>query len=110
MSTTTIAPTAPAAARLPDYRLTRRGRLAVLVLALLVLAAVGVAFAGNSMATAEREATETIVVAPGETLWSIASDVSDGDDVRDTMDHLVQLNDLADVSLDAGQRLEVPVD
>ena len=92
----------------PDVRLTRRGRLLVFVLAFVVLVAVGVAFASGSVATSEPEATETVVVEPGQTLWEIASTVSDGRDVRDTMEHLVDLNGLDSVVLDAGQSLEVP--
>lgn len=93
----------------PDYRLTRRGRLVVFVLALLVLVAVGVAFAGGSMATSEPEATETVVVEPGQTLWEIAAASSDGHDVRDRVEHLVDLNELDSLVLDAGQHLTVPV-
>ena len=101
MSTTTTT-------HVPDYRLTRRGRLVVFVLAFLALVAIGLACAGGSMATGEREATETVVVEPGQTLWEIASSASEGRDVRDMMDHLVDLNGLDSVALDAGQRLEVP--
>ncbi len=105
--------TITATARLSDvpaYRLTRRGRLVVFLLAFLALVALALVFAGGSMATSEPESTETVVVAPGQTLWSIASDVSEGRDVRDMMDHLVDLNELDSVALGAGQRLEVPVD
>ncbi|MEO9323213.1 LysM peptidoglycan-binding domain-containing protein [Nocardioides sp. C4-1] len=92
----------------PVYRLTRRGRLVVFVLAFLAVIAVGVALASGSMATSEAEQTTTIVVEPGQTLWSIASSVSDGDDVRDTLEHLVDLNGLDTKVLQAGQELEVP--
>ncbi len=104
------APAKPAAPgpRTPVYRLTRRGRLVVVVLALLVLAAIGMVFAAGSVATSEAEVTETVVVAPGETLWSIASETAGDGDVREMMQHLVDLNGLDDVALAAGQRLEVP--
>ena len=102
MSSTTTAYT-------PIYRLTRRGRLVVFALGFLVLVAIGVAFAGGSMATEEKEPTEVVVVAPGDTLWQLASDVADDGDVRDMMDHIVSLNDLDSVALAAGQRLEVPL-
>ena len=94
----------------PIYRLTRRGRLVVFALAFLVVVAIGVAFAGGSMATGDKEATETVVVAPGDTLWEIASGVADDGDVRDMMSHISDLNQLDSVALAAGQRLEVPVD
>ena len=92
----------------PVYRLTRRGRVVVFLLAFLVLAAAALVLAGGSVATSEPEATETVVVAPGQTLWSIASEHSEGRDVRDAMDHLVDLNDLDTPVLAAGQRLVVP--
>lgn len=103
---TTIAGTA--ATYPPTYRLSRRGRAVVFLLGFLVLLAIGIVFAGGSVATGEKETTTTIVVAPGQTLWDVASDVSEGGDVRDAMTHLVELNDLDSVVLDAGQRLEVP--
>ena len=100
----------PSAERAPDYRLTRRGRLVVLLAGLFVLMAVGVAFAGISLAAEEPEVTETIVVSPGDTLWGLASELSDGGDVRSMMRHIEQLNSLDSVSLDAGQRLRVPAE
>ena len=106
---TTSAMSTMTATHVPVYRLTRRGRLVVFLLAFVALVAIGVAFAGGSMATPESEATETLVVQPGQTLWEIASDASDGRDVRDMMDHLVDLNDLDSVVLGAGQQLAVPV-
>ncbi|WP_148613875.1 LysM peptidoglycan-binding domain-containing protein [Nocardioides rubriscoriae] len=98
------------APHVPAYRLTRRGRVVVFLFAFLALIALALVFAGGSMATSEPEATQTVVVEPGQTLWSIAADVSDGRDVRDMMDHLVDLNELDSVALGAGQHLEVPVD
>lgn len=98
------------ATRVPVYRLTPRGRLVVFLLALSALAALALVLAGGSVASGEAEATSTVVVAPGETLWSIASEASDGRDVRDMMDHLVAINGLDSVVLAAGQQLEVPVD
>lgn len=94
----------------PQYRLTRRGRLVVLVLALVALLAVGVVFAQGSVATQEKRQTETIVVAPGDTLWDIASARADDGDVTSMMRHVRDLNDLDSVVLVAGQQLIVPAD
>ncbi|WP_232677464.1 LysM peptidoglycan-binding domain-containing protein [Nocardioides sp. R-C-SC26] len=102
---------ASAARRVPTYRLTRRGRLVVFGFALVMLAAIGIAFASGSMATEEKAVTETIVVAPGDTLWDIAGEaaaVTGTDDVREMMRHIEGLNDLDGVSLAVGQRLIVP--
>jgi uncharacterized protein involved in exopolysaccharide biosynthesis len=106
MSSTTVLARPPVG---PTYRLTRRGRLVVFALAFAALLVIGLALAGGSMATEEPEATQTVVVEPGQSLWSIAADASEGRDVRDMMDHLADLNELDSVALDAGQRLEVPV-
>ena len=70
----------------------------------------GSAFAGGSMATGDKEATETVVVCAGRDLVEIASGVADDGDVRDMMSHISDLNQLDSVALAAGQRLEVPVD
>jgi hypothetical protein len=95
----------------PEYRLTRRGRLVVLLVGVLLALAVGVVFAGGSVATGENEETRVHVVRPGDTLWDISSDLaaqSDGD-TRDMMRYLQELNHLDGVTLAAGQRLVVPV-
>ena len=48
------------------------------------------------------------VVAPGDTLWSIARRVAPGRDPRPVVDAMVQANDLHG-SLQAGQELSIPV-
>ena len=94
----------------PDYRLTRRGRLVVLLAGLFVVLAIGVVFAGVSLASDEPVVTETIVVGPGDTLWDLSAGLSDDGDVRSMMRHIQQLNSLDSVALAAGQRLQVPVE
>ena len=110
MSTMTATrPLHPVGDHVPDYRLTRRGRLVVLLVGLLTLLAIGIAFAGVSLASEEPEPTETIVVASGDTLWGIASDLSDSGDVRSMMRQLQDLNSLDSASLAVGQQLQVPL-
>ncbi len=56
-------------------------------------------------------ATPVVVytVQSGDTLWDYASSITPaGDDVNETVDTLVRLNNLDSVSLQAGQRLLVP--
>lgn len=48
-------------------------------------------------------AHEVHVVAPGDTLWSIAAGLDDDGDVRDTVDRLAELN--GGSALTVGQRL-----
>ncbi len=108
-ATTQVLPAAAPLDHVPDYRLTHRGRVVVLLAGLVALLAIGVVFAGVSLASEEPEPTETIVVAPGDTLWDISSALSDDGDVRSTMRHIEQLNSLDTVALAVGQQLEVPL-
>jgi Tfp pilus assembly protein FimV len=89
--------------------LTVRGRAVLLLLALLVVVA-GV-MGGRAVADGPERATEvtTHSVQAGETLWEIAADVAaPGEDVRDVVLSLQELNGLADGSLQAGQVLLLP--
>ena len=93
-------------------RITRRGRLA-LTLTATVLAAVA-AEVGAGQATAGQEvgsvATADVMVVPGDTLWGIASEVAvPGQDVRDVIAEIVELNALPTSAVTAGQTLVVPV-
>lgn len=95
----------------PSYRLTRRGRLVVLALSLLVVLAIGVVLAAGAVGTAESgtpEPTETVMVGTGDTLWGIASDAADGGDVREMVERIKRLNALDTGLVTAGQRLRVP--
>lgn len=100
----TAAPAAP-------LRLTARGRLVVWLLALALATGVGGA-ALSAQADGPRGATEVqrVVVAPGETLWSLAAQVAaPGEDVRDVVLRLMELNELPAGGLQAGQTVVVPV-
>lgn len=91
-------------------RLTRRGRL--LLLALLVLLTFVATSALRTVSQAAtgpaRSATHYVTVAPGQTLWQIARTVAPGDDPRDTIARLRSLNGLGSTTVQAGQRLAVP--
>jgi len=53
----------------------------------------------------------THTVAEGETLWAIASGLAaPGEDVRDVVAELVDLNGLAGAQLRAGQQILLPAD
>ena len=110
-STAVFAPTTPlrASARM---RLTRRGRLVVVVAALLVAFAIGVfVTAAGSVATQQPgtpEPTRIVQVGTGDTLWGIAADLADDGDVRAVMEEIKHLNALDSGVLQAGQRLVVP--
>ena len=96
----------------PSGRLNRRGRLArtLFVLSLTVVMAAG--FASKSGAGQVEANTapsyEIVVVAPGETLWSVAAAYSSGD-VQGLVNDIREANNLKGVDIQAGQKLRVPV-
>jgi predicted Zn-dependent protease len=52
----------------------------------------------------------TVVVHPGDTLWSIASaHTGSSADVQDTIDRITEVNHLSGASIEPGQRLRVPM-
>jgi hypothetical protein len=95
----------------PSGRLTRRGRLArtLVVLSLTVVMAAG--FASQSGAGQVEAGTapsyEIVVVAPGETLWSVAAAYASGD-VQGLVNEIREVNNLKGYDLQAGQKLRVP--
>ena len=96
----------------PSGTLTRRGRLArtFVVLSLTVVMAAG--FASQSGAGQVEASTapsyEIVVVAPGETLWSVAAAYGSGD-VQGLVHEIREANNLTGFDLQAGQRLRVPL-
>ncbi len=105
-------PVAAAAAEPIGLRLTRRGRLAALVVFLAVLLTGGVLF-GYDTSRASGEAAPPreytyVVVQPGQTLWGIARTAAPGVDPRATIERIRDLNALADTGVQAGQRIALP--
>jgi hypothetical protein len=98
-------------------RLTVRGRRVLAALAALpVVVALTAAVLGGGAALASRDTGapagtfDTVTVAPGESLWTIAEDVAPERDPRDVVDQIVRLNALDDVELQAGQQLAIPAE
>ncbi len=94
-------------------RLTRRGRLLVTGLTLLVLVVAAVLLSGGVRATAGTDhaapvTAERVTVAPGETLWQIAERVAPGTDPRDTVALILDLNGLQTAQVQAGTALLLP--
>jgi LysM domain len=101
-------------------RLTRRGRIVVAVmltvasLSLVVLAWLAIAARaaqaadGGQPPGAVYQNLTSIVVHPGQTLWSIASQAEPRADPRVVMQQIIDLNALSGTSVEPGQRLWVP--
>ncbi len=108
-------PRARATQSATELRLTRRGRLVVLLVSLAVVLAVGLLVAAGSVASPEPAVpapSRLVVVGPGDTLWDIAADAAASagtDDVREAMTTITELNELDSSSLQAGQQLLVPL-
>jgi hypothetical protein len=97
--------------RRAPLRLTRRGRLVVVVLALLVMVA-GSLVATRAAAEGPSSGIEVqrYVVAPGDTLWEIATGVArPGEDLRDVVQRIEVLNNMTSASVIAGQEILLPV-
>ena len=92
--------------------LTRRGRFlaraAVISSSLVLIVAGYSAFAQSDISTSSKTTYQEIVVAPGETLWSIAGTISDGD-LLAAVDLITELNSLKSPELKAGQRIYIPI-
>ncbi|TFV86830.1 LysM peptidoglycan-binding domain-containing protein [Blastococcus sp. CT_GayMR16] len=92
-------------------RLTRRARRLAVVLTLAAGVAVGswlgplLAGSGGDLHLA---GVQSVVVQPGDTLWSIASVAAGSGDVREVVDHIQELNGLQGTVLLPGQVLELP--
>lgn len=97
----------------PGVRLTRRARRLGVVLGLTVGVAlgswVGSAVAGGDESGLRLAGESSVVVHPGDTLWSIAAGVvGEGDDVRAVIADIRELNDLTDAVVVPGQVLVLP--
>jgi nucleoid-associated protein YgaU len=79
------------------------------VAAVLLVVGYGRAAASSSLVGgATPAAAETVTVAPGDTLWDIASGRYPGADTRQKVFEIEQLNGLSGPSIEAGQHLRVP--
>lgn len=106
----------PAVALRPvRLRLTRRGRFVLFGLPVLAVAAcllgAGLLMLTSGTAQAGSEShpggTQSVTVAPGDTLWDIAQAAAPEEDPRSTMAQIEELNQL-DGSVRPGQHLVVP--
>lgn len=96
----------------PSGGLTRRGRLArtlfVLSLSVVLVAGFASRSGANQVAATSAPTFVTVVVAPGETLWSVAAAYASGD-VQGLVSDIREANNLKGFDLQAGQKLRVPI-
>lgn len=103
--------------RAPQYRLNRRGKLVISLLAVLFVAVIffvlGAVFSSVVQAAETDNAPaqfSVVVVQPGDSLWSIASTYAPNDDPRELVSILLEVNELESAAdLQAGSSLLVPV-
>jgi hypothetical protein len=73
-------------------------------------ACVGWALVGGVGATTAPTAAVTMVVRPGDTVWSIAESHASGGDVRDEVAQILSANHLNSPIIQAGEILIIPSD
>jgi nucleoid-associated protein YgaU len=99
-------------ARAPQpIRLTRRGRLVLLAVAILLMLfgfSIGKSVSFASTVPAPSTGSQTVIVQPGDTLWAIATQVAPKTDPRVTVQRIIALNGLRNADVLAGQQLALP--
>ena len=105
-------PASAAPSRAP-LRITRRGRAvlaAVIAVPLAVAAVLGGIGAVGATATDRQSSTSFsyVTVAPGESLWQLATQVAPNADPRDVVDQITDLNSLTSGVIQPGQRIAIP--
>jgi hypothetical protein len=89
-------------------RLTRRGRVVILVALLVIAGVLVVLAAAPGEAAAPAGPAPTTVVRPGDTLWSVAGRYAPGRDRFLVIDEIRRLNGITDYTVHPGQRLVLP--
>ena len=96
-------------------RITRRGHVVLIAFIVLVVGGLAAlaAMLGSPQAVASNEAGSAdfgyVVVQPGESLWSVATELDEAADPRDVIAEIVRLNQLEGSDVQAGQPIAVPL-
>jgi len=87
-----------------------KGIFRLLVVAGVIFGAVSFFSTPSAQASSEKANVtyQYVTVAPGQTLWAIAEKFAPGRDTRDTIDAIVSLNNLTEVTVQPGQRIALP--
>ena len=95
-----------------SMRLSGRGRFArtlvVLSLAVVMVAGFAATSGANQVADSASPRYAVVVIAPGDTLWSVAAAYATGD-VAGMVNEIREANSLTGFDLQAGQKLRVPI-
>jgi hypothetical protein len=95
--------------------LNRRGRLArtLVILSLAIVMVATFAFSAGAGSTDSMAATPdsfvTVIVGPGESLWSLAGRMAGAGDARSLIEEIMIVNSLATPDVQAGQSLRIPL-
>ena len=106
------APKKPAPTKPATVRLTRLGRVVVVLIMLALLLTALTVFGPHSAATGEKGRpvpTRSREVGTGDTLWGIAADVAKPGETRAMVHRIEELNALTGPELTVGQEIAVPV-
>ncbi|MEU4294413.1 LysM peptidoglycan-binding domain-containing protein [Kribbella sp. NPDC026596] len=105
---------AVAEAEAPALRLTRRGRMLLTALSVIVfgsaIVVLGLRMAGVLEPGPDFSRTVPVQVAPGQTLWSIAQDTNPAQDPGTVVEKIADLNKLSSpADIVPGQTLQIPI-
>ena len=95
--------------------LNRRGRLARSLVVLSLAIVLGSLVSANAGAGTEAGPSKagsfiTVTVAPGETIWSLATRMTaEGGDTRGLVSEILEVNSLTSVDVEAGQKIRIPL-
>ena len=95
--------------------LNRRGRLARTLVVLSLAIVLGSLVSANAGAGTEAGPSKagsfiSVTVAPGETIWSLATRMApETGDVRGLVSEILEVNSLASVDVEAGQKIRIPL-
>jgi LysM domain len=98
----------PTSSRRRPVRLTRRGRVVVTLLLFVIVAGVALLLATASQASAPAGPMRTVVVEPGDTLWSISVEALPSEDPYQAVDQVRRLNHMDADTVFVGQQLTLP--
>ena len=96
---------------LSDLELTRRGRWVLWSTAIVVATGMAV-MGGGALASTPELPHEVVlhVVSEGENLWGLAEGIAlPGEDLRDVVELIIEVNGRASASLWAGEQIKLPV-